>query len=106
VAIKLWKKQKLDPEFHLRFQREKDILSALHSETNNDQDKIAWLHDAASLADGRPYLVMEYVEGKSFLEYCDDRRLSVRQRLEIFLKVCEAVLLAHSHGVVHCDLKP
>src|SRR5262249_13633335 len=54
----------------------------------------------------RPYLVMEYVEGKPLVQWCDARRLTTRERLEVFLDVCAAVEYAHQHLVVHRDLKP
>ena len=55
---------------------------------------------------GRPYFAMEYVKGVPLIEYCDDARLSVRERLELFIPICQAVQHAHQKGVIHRDLKP
>ncbi len=82
------------------FEQEKRILAGL-----NDPH-IARLYGAAITDDGRPYLVMEYVEGKALDVYCRERRLSVAERLVLFRKVCAAVSHAHQHLVVHRDLKP
>jgi serine/threonine-protein kinase len=64
------------------------------------------LLDGGVLEDGRPYLVLHYVDGAPITDHCDRQRLSVRARLELFLTVCGAVQFAHSHLVVHRDLKP
>lgn len=99
VAIKL-----IDPGLrsdHLirRFQDERQILSML------EHPHIARLLDAGAAPDGSPYLVMEFVEGESLLAYCDRRRLGIEARIEILLKVCDAVQFAHQQLVVHRDLK-
>jgi hypothetical protein len=82
-----------------RFLTERDILAAL------DHSNIAGLIDAG-VVDRKPYLVMEWVEGKRIDEYCRDRRLRPREILQLFLQVCEAVEYAHRALVIHRDLKP
>ena len=83
-----------------RFELERDILARLQ------HPNIARLLDGGTSEDGRPYLVMEYVDGRPVDEYCDRAALSIRQRLELFRKVCSAVQVAHRNLVVHRDLKP
>ena len=83
-----------------RFEREGRILGQLR------HPNIAGLIDAGVLADRRPYLVLEYVEGKPIDEYCDERNLDVGDRIRLFLDVLAAVAHAHAHLVVHRDIKP
>jgi eukaryotic-like serine/threonine-protein kinase len=83
-----------------RFRTERQILAAL------DHPSIAKLLDGGTLADGTPFLVMEYIEGISIDAYCREKQLDLRQRLEVFLKVCDAVAAAHRRLIVHRDLKP
>lgn len=83
-----------------RFVREGSVLAALQ------HPNIAHLIDAGVSAGGQPYLVLEYVEGISIDEYCDDNRLGIRARLRVFLDVLEAVAYAHHRLIVHRDLKP
>lgn len=83
-----------------RFRLERRILGAL------DHPNIARLLDAAATPDGRPYLVMEYVDGVPVTEHADREELSVPARLELMLTICTAVDHAHRHLVVHRDLKP
>src|SRR5205823_6154319 len=64
------------------------------------------LHNSSFPSAGRPYFVMELVRGMPITEYCDKARLSPRQRLELFVDVCQAVQHAHQKGVIHRDLKP
>ncbi|HKP12597.1 MAG TPA: serine/threonine-protein kinase [Blastocatellia bacterium] len=100
VAIKLVKRG-MDTEFVLRrFRNERQILAAL------DHPNIARLLDGGTTADGRPYFVMEYIEGKPITEYADGRRLSTAERLRLFQEVCAAVHYAHQNLVIHRDLKP
>ncbi len=83
-----------------RMAREREILAGLtHS-------NIARLYDTGLTADGRPFLVLEYVEGIRIDEYCERVRLDIEGRLRLFLQVVEAVAYAHAHLVVHRDLKP
>ena len=100
VAIKLVRPG-MDTDFILhRFRRERQILAHLQ------HPHIARLLDGGTTADGLPYIVMEYIEGSRITDYCESRRLSVEERLRLFLDVCAAVEYAHRHFVVHRDLKP
>ncbi len=83
-----------------RFAQEQRTLALLN------HPNVAALVDAGVTADDRPYLVMEYIEGASLVEWCDERRLGVRDRLRLFVQVCEAVHFMHRSLVVHRDLKP
>ena len=83
-----------------RLRRERQILASLR------HPGIATLYDGGITGDGQPYLVMEYVDGQPIDEYCDEHRLTLRERLELFAKVCDAVQYAHAQLVVHRDLKP
>ena len=83
-----------------RFLAERQILASL------SHPAVARLYDGGVLADGRPYFVMEYVDGQPIDRYCDAHRLSLDARLRLFLAVLEAVQYAHQNLVVHRDLKP
>ncbi len=83
-----------------RFRRERQILARL------EHPNIARLLDGGTTAAGLPYLVMEFVAGQALTRYCDAGKLSVRERLAIFRKVCDAVSCAHRNLVIHRDLKP
>jgi serine/threonine-protein kinase len=83
-----------------RFSLERQVLAGL------DHPGIAHLLDGGVSPEGRPFLVMEFVEGKPLDAYCDDHALGVEDRLRLFLQVCDAVAYAHRHLVVHRDLKP
>ncbi|MGO4885812.1 MAG: protein kinase domain-containing protein [Bryobacteraceae bacterium] len=83
-----------------RFQSEQQALALM------EHPNIARVYEAGSSANGRPYFVMEYVQGVPITEYCDQRRLGTRQRLELFLQVASGAQHAHQKGVVHRDLKP
>ena len=83
-----------------RFYRERQILAGM------EHPNIARLLDGGLTEDGRPYLVMDYVAGTRLDAHCDERRLGVRGRLELFRKICDAVTYAHQHLVIHRDLKP
>lgn len=83
-----------------RFRHERQILAHL------DHPNIAHLLDGGTTDQGMPYLVMEYVEGQPIDRYCDERRLSITERLKLFRKVCGAVGYAHQNLVIHRDLKP
>lgn len=100
VAIKLTADPILAMIARKNFQAEREILARL------EHPNIARILDGGTTADGALYLVMELVAGVPIDEYCEARRLSVRERLRLFLKVCDAVQYAHGHLVVHRDLKP
>ena len=100
VALKLIKRG-MDSEAVLaRFLRERQILARL------SHPNIARLLDGGLSADGRPYFVMEYVEGAPLLEYCSAHALSLRARLECVLQICAALQFAHRQLIVHLDVKP
>ncbi len=100
VAIKVLKHGMSTGEIVRRFRHERQILAGL------EHPNIAQLLDGGTTEEGLPYFVMEYVEGEPIDSYCDRHRLGVRQRLELFRKVCSAVHLAHQNLVVHRDIKP
>jgi eukaryotic-like serine/threonine-protein kinase len=83
-----------------RFTREREILASL------SHPNIARLLDAGFAEDGQPYLALDYVAGTPLTQYCDERHLSVRDRVQLFRQVLSAVQYAHAHLVVHRDLKP
>jgi serine/threonine protein kinase/tetratricopeptide (TPR) repeat protein len=99
VAIKVISGGFDSQEIRERFEAEVRILAGL------EHPGIARLYDAG-VDDGRPYLVMEYVEGQRIDRFCDDARLGVEERLRIFQQVCRAVQFAHQNLVIHRDLKP
>lgn len=100
VAVKLLRRGLDTDDLLQRFLAERQILASLN------HPNIARLLDGGATEDGRPYLVMEYVEGRPIDVYCDESRLAVRERLEHFLTVAEALRHAHRNLVVHRDLKP
>jgi WD40 repeat protein/serine/threonine protein kinase/tetratricopeptide (TPR) repeat protein len=83
-----------------RFGAERQALALM------DHPNIARVLDAGATDTGRPYFVMELVKGVPITRYCDDRRLTLRERLELFVPVCQAVQHAHQKGIIHRDLKP
>ena len=100
VAIKLVRRG-LDTEDILRrFRNERQILAQL------DHPNIARLIDGGTTDDGRPYFVMEYVNGQPITAYCESHSLNPTERLDLFRKVCAAVTFAHQNLVIHRDLKP
>jgi eukaryotic-like serine/threonine-protein kinase len=100
VAVKVVAGVMWSPVLDERFRRERQILAGLQ------HPYIARFLDGGITGEGAPYLVMEYVEGERIDQWCDGRRLSIRARLELFLKVSEAVSYAHQKLIVHRDLKP
>lgn len=106
VAIKLARRFDDSPERRRRFMDEQRILARLeHPNIARLIDAGIWDGDDLS-AQGRPYLVMEYVDGLPITEYCNERGLELDARLELFGRVCEAVHYAHRNLVLHRDLKP
>ena len=100
VAVKLIKRG-MDTDYIIkRFRKEWQILASL------DHPYIARLIDGGTTDDGLPYFIMEYIEGQTIDEYCDEHKLTIRKRLELFRKLCSAVQYAHDHGVIHRDIKP
>jgi serine/threonine protein kinase len=100
VAVKVVKRG-VDTDFVLRrFRNERQILAAL------DHPYITRLIDGGTTDDGRPYFVMEYIDGLPLYRYCDRERLSIHERLRLFARVCEAVEYAHQKRIIHRDLKP
>jgi serine/threonine protein kinase len=100
VAIKLIKAGMETKAMIARFESERQALALM------DHPAIARVFDAGATAEGRPYFVMEYVPGMPITEYCDKYRLSTRERLELFMQVCEGVQHAHQKAIIHRDLKP
>jgi serine/threonine protein kinase len=100
VAIKVIARGAASRDIQRRFRNERQILASL------DHPNIARLLDGGATADGRPYFVMEHVEGESLVDYCDRERLTIEERLRLFRKICGAVHHAHQNLVVHRDLKP
>jgi serine/threonine-protein kinase len=100
VALKLLRPGLADPNLHLRFTRERQILARLA------HPHIARLLDAGISSDGQPYLALEYVEGEPITDWCGHRDLSLDARLRLFLQTCDAVSHAHANLIVHRDLKP
>jgi serine/threonine-protein kinase len=99
VAIKLSRAELATPGLEERFLRERRVLA------NLEHPNIARLLDGGTTADGRPYFVMEYVDGRPIDSWCDAEHAGVERRLDLFADVCAAVHHAHQHLVVHRDLK-
>ena len=100
VAIKLIKRG-MDTDLILkRFRRERQITAALN------HPNIAYFFGGGSTDDGLPYFVMEFIVGRPLYRYCDENRLTIRERLQIFRQICWAVSAAHEINVIHRDLKP
>lgn len=100
VALKLLKAGMDTRQIVTRFEAERQVLALMQ------HPGIAQVFDAGITEAGRPYFVMELVEGAPITAYCDRANLSVRDRLELFQQVCEAVQHAHQKGVIHRDIKP
>ncbi len=100
VALKLIRDGTYDGTAVRRFQAERQSLALM------DHPAIAKVFDAGTTAGGQPYLVMEYVDGLAINKYCDQKKLGIRDRLKLFLHVCEGVQHAHQKAVIHRDLKP
>lgn len=100
VALKIIKPGMDTRQVIARFEAERQALAMM------DHPHIAKVLDAGSTDSGRPYFVMELVRGTPITQYCDERQLTLRQRLELFLPVCQAIQHAHQKGVIHRDIKP
>jgi len=100
VALKLIKAGMYDESVVQRFQSERQSLAIM------DHPAIAKVFDAGTTEQGQPYFVMEYVPGQPITEYCDQKKLTISQRLELFIKACEGVQHAHQKAIIHRDLKP
>lgn len=100
VALKIPVHLERREDLARRFVIERDILAAL------EHPHIARFYDAGVSQDGRPYIALEYVAGKNLLRWADEYRLGIRERVELFLQVLEAVEYAHDRGVLHRDIKP
>jgi eukaryotic-like serine/threonine-protein kinase len=100
VAIKLIKPGLGGDVIRRRFRNEMQILADL------SHPNIARLLDGGETVDGVPFLVMEYVEGQPIDDFCDEKQLSIEERLQLFSTVCAAVQYAHQHLVIHRDIKP
>jgi len=100
VALKIIKPGMDSKRVVARFEAERQALALL------DHANIAHVYDAGATDAGRPYFVMEYVKGLPITEYCDHHRLSIEDRLRLFLQICHAVHHAHQKGIIHRDIKP
>src|SRR5262249_227097 len=100
VALKLIKAGMDSKQVLARFEAERQALALM------DHPHIAQIHDGGTMSDGRPFFVMELAKGIPITEYCDQWSVTTRERLDLFLSVCQAVQHAHQKGVIHRDLKP
>jgi eukaryotic-like serine/threonine-protein kinase len=100
VAIKVLHARNLDDNTRTRFQREREILAAF------DHPGIARLLDVGESEAGEPYYVMEYLRGLPIDAHCDQHRLGIRERLNLFRSICDAVQYAHGKLILHRDIKP
>jgi eukaryotic-like serine/threonine-protein kinase len=100
IALKVVKLGMDTKEVIARFESERQALAMMN------HPNIAQVHDAGMTEHGSPYFVMEHVAGIPITDYCDRHRLSTRERLEIFIPVCQAIQHAHQKGIIHRDIKP
>ncbi len=100
VALKVIKPGMDSKRVIARFEAERQALALM------DHPNIAQVYDAGTTEAGRPYFVMEHVKGILITEYCDRHKLTIEERLKLFLEVCEAVQHAHQKGIIHRDIKP
>jgi serine/threonine protein kinase/tetratricopeptide (TPR) repeat protein len=100
VALKIIKAGMDTRQVIARFEQERQALAMM------DHPNIAKVHDAGTTEGGRPYFVMELVKGLPITKFCDQERLTPKERLELFIPVCQAVQHAHQKGIIHRDIKP
>src|SRR5438552_12228593 len=100
VALKLIRRGLNSEDIIRHFKREEHLLASLN------HPNIAQLYGSGLTAEGVPFFVMEYVEGQRLDDYCNERKLETKERLQLFRKVCSAVTYAHQRLVIHRDLKP
>jgi serine/threonine protein kinase/tetratricopeptide (TPR) repeat protein/WD40 repeat protein len=100
VALKIIKPGMDSAQVIRRFEAERQALALL------DHPNVAHVYDAGTTEAGRPYFVMEYVKGVPITEHCDRQKLTIEDRLRLFVKVCEAIQHAHQKGIIHRDIKP
>jgi non-specific serine/threonine protein kinase/serine/threonine-protein kinase len=100
VALKLIKAGMYDGTVVQRFQAERQSLALM------DHPAIAKVFDAGTTSEGQPYFVMEYVDGLPITRYCDQKKIGIKDRLHLFMRVCEGVQHAHQKAIIHRDLKP
>lgn len=100
VALKIIKPGMDSAQVIRRFEAERQALALL------DHPNVAHVYDAGTTKSGRPYFAMEYVKGVPITEHCDRQRLTIEERLKLFVKVCEAIQHAHQKGIIHRDIKP
>ncbi|HZL90049.1 MAG TPA: tetratricopeptide repeat protein [Pirellulaceae bacterium] len=100
VALKVIKPGMDTRQVIARFEAERQALAVM------DHPHIAHVLDAGTTESGRPYFVMELVRGLPITQYCDENQLSIRERLELFATICQAIQHAHTKGIIHRDIKP
>ena len=100
VALKLIRAGMYDSALVQRFQSERQSLAIM------EHPAIAKVFDAGTTSEGQPYFAMEYVDGPPITDYCDRKKLEIRERLKLFMQVCEGVQHAHQKAIIHRDLKP
>ncbi|WP_158637216.1 serine/threonine-protein kinase [Arenimonas daejeonensis] len=100
VALKLLNARRLDARHLAYFEVERQLLAQMK------HPAIAQVFDAGATPEGHPFFAMEFIEGSALTGFCEQRRLPLRERLELFIRVCEGVQHAHQKGVIHRDLKP
>jgi serine/threonine protein kinase len=100
IALKVIKAGVYDSAVVQRFQAERQSLALM------DHPAIAKVFDAGATPAGQPYFAMEYVDGLPITDYCDRKKLGIRNRLELFIQVCQGVQHAHQKAIIHRDLKP